>query len=66
MQVSPLQSELKKYKRRRERKMRIGRTGNNSSVRQKPSEGAREKTSTQQAAVQDVDPFLVLMLHTNF
>jgi ATP-dependent RNA helicase DDX23/PRP28 len=46
--------------------MRIGKTGNNSNARQKPSEGGTEKASTQQVAVQDVDPFLVLMLHTIF
>ena len=66
MQVSPLQSEHKKYKTRRERKRRIERTGNSSSVKQKSSEGGREKASTRQVAVQDVHPFLVLMLYTNF
>src|SRR5258708_32808069 len=55
---SPLQSEPKKYKERRERKRKIGKTGNSSSARQKSYEGEREKASTQQATVQDVDPFL--------
>lgn len=64
MQGLPLQREHKKYKTRRERKKRIGRTGNSSSARQKSSEGGREKASTRQVVVQDVDPFLVLMLHT--
>jgi hypothetical protein len=48
-----LQSEPKKYKERRERKRRIGKTGNNSSARQKSYEGGREKASTQQVTVQD-------------
>ena len=64
MQGLPLQREHKKYKTRRERKKRIGRTGNSSSARQKSFEGGREKASTRQVVVQDVDPFLVLMLHT--
>ena len=62
---SPLLSEPKKYKERRERKRKIGKTGNNSSARQKLYEDEREKASTQQVTVQDVDLFLVLMLYIN-
>ncbi len=66
VQRSPLQSEPKKYKKRRERKRIIGKTGNNSSARQMSYEGERETASTQQVTVQDVNSFLVLMLYTKF
>ena len=61
----PLQSEPKKYKERRERKRRIGKTGNNSSARRKLFEGEREKASTPLVVVQDVGPFIVPILCTN-